>query len=201
MSARAGSSRSPWGFAIPAYTVQSSVRRWAGVTDRHQVSLEDPGRVAYVLGTVRAAGADNAVAALLTRDPTSHVSLSDPWDVAALLDALREAGADNAVDALLACDPASHVLDITRVRPDGKTVDVLLQALRAAGAEEAVDALAGPPTRACLTASVNSALARLPGTSSVASQTERHRDSGDGKNQTVSRGPRMGQLLADSGTP
>ena len=55
--------------------------------------LDDPDGVAYLLGGLREAGADEQVAALLARDPAAHASLGNPVGVAFLLDALREAGA------------------------------------------------------------------------------------------------------------
>jgi hypothetical protein len=46
---------------------------------------------------LRQAGASDAVAALLARDPAGQVSLEDPGAVAYLLQVLREAGASDAV--------------------------------------------------------------------------------------------------------
>src|SRR5262249_44950768 len=83
------------------------------------------------------AGAGDAVATLLARDPASHVSLDDPWSVAELLKELCEAGAGDAVATLLARDPDSHVsLD------DPRSVAGLLRELREGGARDAVQTLA-----------------------------------------------------------
>ena len=67
-------------------------------------SLDDPRAVADLLGALREAGASDAVAALLARDPAAQVrlDLDDPGAVAALLGALRAAGASDAVTALAA---------------------------------------------------------------------------------------------------
>jgi len=120
-------------------------RRWVspGDTTRAahwaagQVSLDDPGAVTRLLRELREAGASDAVAALLARDPAAHARLDDPADVADLLRELREAGASDAVTTLLARDPVGQVsLDGTRA------IGPLLEELRAAGAGDAVTALA-----------------------------------------------------------
>ena len=64
------------------------------------VSLDDPGGVAVLLGSLRGAGAHDQAAALLARDPAAHVSLDSPEGVAVLLDRLREAGAHDQAAAL-----------------------------------------------------------------------------------------------------
>ncbi|HEV2937422.1 MAG TPA: hypothetical protein VGY96_30240, partial [Streptosporangiaceae bacterium] len=73
------------------------------------VSLDDPDAVAWLLDSLRQAGAEEQVTALLRRDPAAHVSLDDPEAVARLLDSLRQAGAEEQVTALLRRDPAAHV--------------------------------------------------------------------------------------------
>jgi hypothetical protein len=101
------------------------------------VSLDDPGAVAGLLRELRVAGASDAVAALLARDPAGQVSLDDPWAIAELLAELRAAAASDVVAALLARDPAGQVsLD----RRWGVTR--LLTELREAGASDAARALA-----------------------------------------------------------
>jgi uncharacterized protein YidB (DUF937 family) len=93
--------------------------------------------VAWLLDSLRAAGADEQAAALLARDPAAHVALDDPGAVAGLLDSLRAAGADEQAAALLARDPAAHApLD------NPGAVAGLLDSLRAAGAHEQAAALA-----------------------------------------------------------
>ena len=100
------------------------------------VSLDHPRSVAFLLDSLREAGADEQVAALLARDPAAHVSPDDPYSVAFLLDSLREAGADEQVAALLARDPAAHVgLD------DPRGIGLMLDSLQKAGADEQVAAL------------------------------------------------------------
>jgi hypothetical protein len=91
--------------------------------------------VAWLLGSLRAAGAEQQATALLRRDPAAHVALDDPAGVAALLGRLR-AGAEQQATALLRRDPAAHVaLD------DPAGVAALLDRLRAAGAEQQATAL------------------------------------------------------------
>ena len=120
--------------ANPPHYLRADIRpvRWAAA----QVSLDDPGGVAWLLDRLREAGAQEQVTALLHRDPAAHVALDDPGGVARLLDRLREAGAQEQVTALLHRDPAAHVaLD------DPGGVARLLQCLREAGAQEQVTAL------------------------------------------------------------
>jgi hypothetical protein len=64
------------------------------------VSPDDPDAVAGLLRELRAAGASDAVTALLARDPAGHVSPDDPDAVAGLLRELGAAGASDAVTAL-----------------------------------------------------------------------------------------------------
>ena len=65
-------------------------------------SLDNPGAVAGLLRELGEAGASDAVAALLARDPAGHASLDNPGDVAGLLRELNKAGVSNAVTALAA---------------------------------------------------------------------------------------------------
>ena len=100
----------------------------------------DPSQVSWMLSELYAGGpldgADDAVTALLARDPVAHVRLDDPWVIARLLRGLGHAGAEDAITALLARDPAAHVrLD------DPSGIRYLLRVLRDAGAEGAVTAL------------------------------------------------------------
>ena len=107
-------------------------------------SLDDPGAVASLLDSLREAGAQEQVTALLRRDPAAHASLDDPDGVARLLDAAcgRRARAEQVT--ALADRAAAHVsLD----NPGG--VARLLDRLREAGAAEQVTALLAvipPPT-------------------------------------------------------
>ncbi|MFC7261477.1 hypothetical protein [Streptomyces lutosisoli] len=98
--------------------------------------LTNPYGIAWLLEELRRFGAEQAVRALLNRDPAAHVVLTDPNGVARLLGELREAGAEQAVRALLNRDPAAHV-----VLTDPNGVARLLGELREAGAEQAVRAL------------------------------------------------------------
>ena len=107
--------------------------RWAAA----HAALDDPGAVASLLGSLRAAGAHEQAAALLARDPAAHAALDDPCGVARLLGSLRAAGAHEQAAALLARDPAAHAaLD------DPGAVASLLDSLREAGAHEQAAALA-----------------------------------------------------------
>jgi hypothetical protein len=110
------------------------VAQWAA----GRAGLDEPHHVARLLGFLRQIGADDAVGALLARDPTGQVTLEYPSTVAWLLKELREAGADDAVRALLARDPAGQVtLDYPMY-----IVAPLLLELREAGADDAARALA-----------------------------------------------------------
>ena len=102
----------------------------------HHASLGYPASVAW-LRELRAAGASDAVRALLDRDPVGDASLDHPGDVASLLGELRAAGASDAVRALLDRDPAGHA----SLDHPGSVIE-LLRALRDAGADEAVHTLA-----------------------------------------------------------
>jgi hypothetical protein len=70
--------------------------RWAA--DR--VRLDDPWDLARLLEDLHAAGASDAVQALLDRDPAGQVSLDSRWDAVGLLGALHAAGAADAARAL-----------------------------------------------------------------------------------------------------
>jgi uncharacterized protein YidB (DUF937 family) len=113
----------------PADTTRAA--RWAA----DHVSLDDPLGVALLLQVLRAAGASDAVTALLARDPAGHASLDSPQGVAGLLQELRAAGASDAVTALASRAAGHASLD----SPDA--VAWLLQELRAAGASDAVTTL------------------------------------------------------------
>jgi hypothetical protein len=106
-------------------------------------SLGYPATVAW-LRELRAAGASDAVRALLDRDPAGHASLDHPGSVIELLWALRDAGADEAVHTL-AIRAADHIsLD------DPQAIAKLLWALRGVGADEPVRALAARATNVSL---------------------------------------------------
>ncbi|MCT9105406.1 hypothetical protein N4G69_07150 [Streptomyces mirabilis] len=98
--------------------------------------LTDPGGVAHLLMVLRHAGADQAVTALLGRDPVAHVDLTKLTGVAALLRQLRETGENQAVTALLDRDPVAHI-----ERNDLHGIGILLRDLREAGVDQAVTAL------------------------------------------------------------
>jgi hypothetical protein len=87
------------------------------------------------LGQLREAGASDAVAVLLARDPASAVGLEDPYRIAALLRELSEAG-ESDLSAALAARAATQT-------PLGNPYLVagLLAGLREAGASDAVAAL------------------------------------------------------------
>jgi uncharacterized protein YidB (DUF937 family) len=91
--------------------------------------------VAWLLGELRAAGADDAVQALLARDPAGQARLDDPHDVARLLAALRAAGAGQALTSLATRAAAGASLE------DPRGVAQLLRELQAAGAGAALQAL------------------------------------------------------------
>jgi hypothetical protein len=90
-----------------------------------------------LLRELSAAGAGDAAADLLARDPARHASLDDPWAVAELLRELREAGAVEAVTALAARAAGHASLD------DPRAVAELLQAMPPTGNRDALITLAG----------------------------------------------------------
>ena len=129
--------RSPWPRCWTACGRRARQDQVTALADRAaaHVALDDPGAVARLLDSLRAAGAQDQVTAL-ARDPAAHVALDDPGAVAGLLDSLREAGAQDQVTALLRRDPAAHAaLD------DPDAVAELLDSLREAGAQDQVTAL------------------------------------------------------------
>jgi len=109
----------------------AAAARWAA--DR--VRLDDPWDLGRLLEDLRAAGAGDAIQALLARDPASAVTVDYRWDAIELLGALHAAGAGDAVDALAARIVADFDLEHL---PD---VASLLIALRRAGARDAIRAL------------------------------------------------------------
>jgi uncharacterized protein YidB (DUF937 family) len=100
-----------------------------------RVPLDAPWDLARLLDELRAAGADDAVQALLTRDPAGQVSIDHRWDAIDLLGALHAAGAARAVDIL-----AARVVEHASLE-HLPSVASLLMALRAAGAGDAIRAL------------------------------------------------------------
>ena len=105
--------------------------RWAA----GRIRLDDPWDLARLLEELRAAGAGDAVQALLARDPARQVTVDHRWDAIELLGALRAAGAAGAVDILAARLVEQASLEHLR------SVASLLRALRAAGASDAIRAL------------------------------------------------------------
>ena len=101
----------------PADTTRAA--RWAV----GHASLDVSWAVAELLRELREAGASDAAAALLARDPAAHARLDDQWGVAMLLVALREAGAGDAAAALVARAAADG-------RDNPESVAMLLRELR-----------------------------------------------------------------------
>ena len=100
------------------------------------VAPDNPGRMAWLLQKLCAAGGELAASDLATR-AASHVALDDPEGVAQLLHELRAAGAEEAAATLLARHPADQVaLDY----PEG--VAQLLHELHEAEAEGVASDLA-----------------------------------------------------------
>jgi hypothetical protein len=114
------------------------------------VSLDDPGSLAFLLRALDQVGATGQLSTLLDRDPAAHVSLDDPGDLAYLLgalDRLHRARAAAQATTLLARDPGSHA----RI-DDPHGVTKLLDALREAGATDQITTLA---SRAAADTSLN----------------------------------------------
>jgi uncharacterized protein YidB (DUF937 family) len=103
-----------------------------------QIDVANAWAVCKVLYVLNRWHVEEAVRALLDRDPAARVDLSDAGGVAHLLDALREAGAEEAVRALLDRDPAAHA-DLS----DAGGVAHLLDALRKECTEDAARLLVG----------------------------------------------------------
>jgi hypothetical protein len=78
--------------------------------------LDGPSGVAGLLAALSAAGAGDAVAALLTRNPAAHASLHHPSGVARLIEALREAGAVQAIAGLAAAHGVRLQADTRRAQ-------------------------------------------------------------------------------------
>ena len=70
--------------------------------------------MARLLDSLREAGAQEQVTALLRRDPAAHVPLDDPDAVARLLDSLREAGAQEQATALADRLPGAGMFELFR---------------------------------------------------------------------------------------
>jgi hypothetical protein len=100
-------------------------------------SLDNPGGVAALLGSMREVGAEEQLAALLARNPAAHAHLGDLYGVADLLGQLREARADSQFAALLARAPFTHV----SLHNPSRVAD-LLDRMRKAGAKLEAAALA-----------------------------------------------------------
>jgi hypothetical protein len=101
-------------------------------------SLDDPRAVAGLLREVRAAGAPDAVRALLARDPAGQVSVGNTWAVVWLLRELRAAGADDAAYYALA-RRATHDANLDNPIAD-MAVALLLQELDLTGPHDAARA-------------------------------------------------------------
>ena len=109
----------------------AAAARWAA--DR--VRLDDPWDLARLLEDLQAAGAGDAIRALLARDPARAVTVDYRWDAIELVGALHTTGAGDAVDALAARIVADFDLE------DLPDVASLLVALHRAGAGDAIRAL------------------------------------------------------------
>lgn len=104
------------------------------VADR--VDLTNGYSVGLLIAEMRDAGAEDAAAMLLARDPVAYVDVTKPHHVGVLLEALRDAGDRDAVAALLARDPAAHADPA-----EPRHVAILLEALKLADAGPAVTVL------------------------------------------------------------
>jgi hypothetical protein len=133
-AAASGNPRSAHYLIHPPACLRADPRpaHWAAA----HAALDDPDRVADLLASLRAAGAERQAAVLADR-AAAHAPLYDPGAVANLLDSLREAGAHDQAATLLTRDPAAHAtLD------DADAVDDLLDILLEAGAHEQAATLA-----------------------------------------------------------
>ena len=99
------------------------------------VSLEHLPSVASLLTALSAAGAADAIGALVTRDPARHAIPEEPEEIAVLLEALHAGGAADAVRSLASW--AAN--DVSLERP--QVLARLLTALRTVGAHGAYQVL------------------------------------------------------------
>ena len=134
-AAGSGNLRAVLYLSDPPHYLRADVRpmRWAVA----HAPLDDPATVAGLLDSLRAAGADEPVTALLHRDPAVHVGLDEPAAVARLLDSLAAAGVEDQVRTL-----AERAAGRVPVRSPG-AVSRLLNSLRSAGMQVQVIILAG----------------------------------------------------------
>ena len=97
-AAGSGNLRAVLYLSDPPHYLRADVRpmRWAVA----HAPLDDPATVAGLLDSLRAAGADQPVTALLHRDLAVHAGLDEPAAVARLLDSLAAAGVEDQVRAL-----------------------------------------------------------------------------------------------------
>jgi len=99
------------------------------------VSLEHLPSVASLLTALSAAGATDAIGALVTRDPARHAIPEEPEEIAVLLEALHAGGAADAVRSLASWAANDVILE----RP--QVLARLLKALRTVGAHGAYQVL------------------------------------------------------------
>ena len=99
------------------------------------VRLDGPWDLARLLEELRTADADDAVRALLARNPAGQVSLDSSWDAIELLGPLHAAGAAEAVDILAARIVENATLEYL------PSIASLLMALHVAGASDGIRAL------------------------------------------------------------
>ena len=101
------------------------------------VDLSDPWDITFLLYKFREAGSEDALEALLNRDPAAHIDLDNPLAVGSLVETLYDVGAEAAIPTLLGRDPAACT-DLS----DTDAAIHLLYMMWDARADDAVAALA-----------------------------------------------------------
>ena len=107
-----------------------------------QATLDDPGHSGELLTRLQELGAEEAIAALLARDPVARIPPDDLSGCGHLLAALCKVGATDEITAMLTRDPASNA-PVTVLEDDLYDLLDLLDALPKVQAPSAVTTLAG----------------------------------------------------------
>src|SRR5439155_1698181 len=107
-AAASGDLRAAFYLSDPPASLRADPRpaRWAAA----HTALDNPAGVAFLLGSLREAGADEPAAALASR-AAAHVAVDDPYEVTRLLGSLRKTGADEQAAALAARAAAHTAVD------------------------------------------------------------------------------------------
>ena len=120
------------GIMQPLHPADTRAAAWAAA----RANLTRPGSVAWLIDTLREAGARTQLKELLQRDPAAHADMRDLHGVCSLIEALHQEGAASQVAALLAHDSVANVAG------DNYDIMFLLPVLHKVGAMEQLSGLA-----------------------------------------------------------